>query len=159
MSPKLLCASLIGVAAAGHAQEIVKLPPGAAADVSRPDDLFELPAGQWHYAKRLWEGREACTDAQCEAGFTAGDLVVSAEHAGRFVRIIAGVRDCTATAFSEMETGQQPSKWMRKRVATQVRTVVKGLKKSCRATLPAVAPLDARRLFAAPPTSGSEGSR
>ena len=158
MGLKLLCACLIGAAAPAHAQEIIKLPPGAAADVSRPDDLFELPPGQWHFAKRLWEGREACSDEQCEAGFTTGDLVVSAEHAGKFVRIIAGVRGCPATAFSEMETGKRPSKWMRKRVATQVRTVVKGLKKSCPAALPAVAPLDAARLFPPPPASGPEGA-
>jgi hypothetical protein len=152
MGLKLICLCLIGLSAGLHAQEIIKLPPGAGGDVSRPDDLFELPAGEWHFAKQLWQGRDACTEEQCEAGFTTGDLVVSAEHAGKFVRIIAGLRNCPSAAFSEMETGKRPSKSMRKRVAKQVQTVVKGLGKTCRTALPAVTPLDVALLF--PPRPG-----
>jgi hypothetical protein len=151
MRLKLLCACLVSLSAIAHAQEIIKLPPGSNMNVSRPDDLFELSPGQWHFARQLWQGREPCTQEQCEAGFTSGDMVVSAEHSGKHVRIIAGLRNCASTAFSEMETGKKPGKSTRKRVAEQVRTVVKGLGKSCKASLPAVAPLDAMLLFPQPP--------
>ena len=151
MRLKWLCALLLGVPASEHAQEIVKLPRGSATNVSRPDDLFDLPPGEWHFAKHLWQGREPCIQEQCEAGFTSGDMVVSVEHSGEHVRIIAGLRNCTATAFSEMETGTKPGKSTRKRVATQARTVVKGLGKSCSVSLPAVPPLDAALLFPQPP--------
>src|SRR6478672_5153489 len=144
---KPLFALLLLLPTAVHPQEIIKLPAGTPTTVSRPDDLFELPQAQWQYAKQLWKGREPCSEAQCEAGYTAGDLVVNAEHAGTAVRIIAGVRNCEATAFSEMETGLRPSKSMRKRVARQVRTVVKGLGKTCKLTMPEIAPLDVTMLF------------
>lgn len=150
---KLLFAFSLALPAAAGAQEIIKLPPGADRGVSRPDDLFDLPPGEWHFAKQLWQGRESCTSEQCEAGFTTGDLVVSAEHSGAHVRIIAGLRNCEATAFSEMETGKKPSKYQRKRVAKQVRTVVKGLGKSCKTKIAAIAPLDAALLF---PVAGGQ---
>ena len=109
MRVKLLCASLLAVRP-GPGPGSHQLPRGSASDVSRPDDLFALPPGEWQYAKHLWEGREPCLQEQCEAGFTAGDMVVSVEHSGKNVRIIAGLRNCTATAFSEMETGRKPGK-------------------------------------------------
>lgn len=153
MRSKLIFTGLLCLAAAmAQAQEIIKLPKGSATDVSRPDDLFGLPPGQWHFAKHLWQGPDPCTEEQCEAGFTSGDLVVSAEHSGKNVRIIAGLRNCTATAFSEMESGKKPGKSTRKRIAKQIPNVVKGLGKSCKVTLPEVPPLDAALLFPQPPT-------
>src|SRR6476659_5395767 len=56
-----------------HAQEIVEV-PASKANVARPDDLFNLPPGQWHMAKSLAGGAEPCVSDQCEAGFTSGDL-------------------------------------------------------------------------------------
>ena len=46
---------LLGSSALGTAQEIVKVPAGKVPSVSRPDDLFKLAPGQWHFARRLWE--------------------------------------------------------------------------------------------------------
>ena len=137
------------LAAPSLAQDIVKVDAKDAPTVSRPDDLFTLPPGQWHFAKQLWSGNEPCDDKQCEAGFTSGDLVVSVERNAKFVRLIAGLRNCEAVGFSEMETGNSPGKGTRKRVAKQVGNVVKGVGKSCNATAPAVAPLDVALLFPA----------
>jgi hypothetical protein len=131
------------------AQEIVKVPAKEAPTVARPDDLFALPPGQWHFAKQLWSGNEACDDQHCEAGFTSGDLVVSVERSEKFVRLIAGLKGCEAVGFSEMETGNKPGKGTRKKVAKQVGNVVKGVAKSCNAAVPEVAALDASLLFPA----------
>ena len=158
MGLKLLFASLLSLSAMAHAQEIIKLPPGSGSNVTRPDDLFDLPPGQWLFARHLWQGREPCTSDQCEAGFTTGDLVVSAEQAGKYVRIIAGLRGCQSTAFSEMEPGLRPSKSKLKRVAKQVRTVVKGLGKTCGVTMPSIAPLDAAQLYPASLAPAPAGS-
>lgn len=135
------------------AQEIVKVPTSEAPSVARPDDLFNLPPGQWHFARRLWEGTGSCTPDECEAGFTLGDLVVSAEHAGDFVRIIAGHRGCEATGFSEVEVGKKPGKPTFGRVRAQVVRVVKGVSKTCQLAVPAVPPLDAAQLFPKRPAS------
>ena len=141
---------LLVLAGAALGQEIIKLPAGTES-VARPDDLFELPPGQWHFARQLWQGREPCAHDQCEAGYTTGDLVVSVEHSGEYVRIISGLRGCESTAFSEMNSGKKPSSYTRKRIARQVNTVVKGLGKTCKVKLAKVAPLDAAQLFPAPP--------
>ena len=113
----------------------------------RPDDLFALPPGQWHFAKQLWSGNEPCDATHCEAGFTSGDLVVSVERSEKHVRLIAGLRNCEAVGFSEMEPGNKPGKYNRKKVARQVANVVKGVAKSCNATAPVVADLDVAQLF------------
>jgi hypothetical protein len=135
------------LAAPAVAQEVVKIPATEAPTVSRPDDLFALPPGQWHYAKQLWSGNEPCDDQHCEAGFTSGDLVISVERSEKYARLIAGFRNCEAVAFSEMEPGNKPGKYNRKKVAKQVSNVVKGLAKSCNTTAPAVADLDVALLF------------
>ena len=66
--------ALIFASTAAQAQEIVEV-PASKANVARPDDLFNLPPGQWHMAKSLAAGSEPCAADQCEAGFTSGDLV------------------------------------------------------------------------------------
>lgn len=132
------------------AQEIVKVPASEASTVARPDDLFNLPPGQWHFARRLWDGSEPCTPTECEAGFTTGDLVVSAEHSGKFVRIIAGHRNCASTGFSEVEVGTKPGKPTFQRIRKQVERVVKGVSKTCQLSIPAVPALDAAQLFPRP---------
>ena len=135
------------LAAPSLAQEIVKVDAKDAPTVSRPDDLFKLPPGQWYYAKQLWSGNEPCDDKHCEAGFTSGDLVISVERSEKYARLIAGFRNCEAVAFSEMEPGNKPGKYNRKKISKQVKNVVKGLAKSCNATAPEVADLDAALLF------------
>lgn len=132
-----------------RAQEIVKVPARDAPTVSRPDDLFGLPPGQWHFAKQLWEGQEACTAERCEAGFTSGDLVVSVEHSGAFARIIAGYRTCESIGFSEVEVGKKPGKRSFRLVTKQIERVMKGLSKTCKVAAPAVPELDTSRLFPA----------
>jgi hypothetical protein len=138
-------AALIAQPAA--AQEIVKVPQGQARTVSRPDDLFNLAPGQWHFAKALWEGPGLCTPTQCEAGFTSAGLVISVEHAGEFVRIIAGLRGCESVGFSEVEVGTKPGKPTFGRVRKQVERVVKGVSKTCKLAAPEVPELDAAQLF------------
>ena len=144
----LVGAAILLASTGALAQEIVKVPAKDAPTVARPDDLFGLPPGQWQFAKQLWEGQEACTAERCEAGFTSGDLVVSAEHSGEFVRIIAGYRTCPSVGFSEVEVGKKPGKRSFKSVTKQIERVVKGLSKTCGvAAVPALPQLDTSRLF------------
>ena len=138
--------ALVVVPAAVQAQEIVEV-PASKANVARPDDLFNLPSGQWQLAKSLSGGSEPCISDQCEAGFTSGDLVVSVEHAKEFVRIIAGFKGCERTAYSEVEVGSKPGKPTFGRVSKQVDRVLKGLGKQCSMTVPAVPKLEAAQLF------------
>ena len=139
--------SLAGLPAS--AQEIVKIPAKDAPTVARPDDLFALPPGQWHFAKQLWSGQEPCDDQSCEAGYTSGDLVISVERSGKFVRLIAGLRGCESTSFSEIETGDKPGKYTRGRVADQVKAVVRGVAKTCGITAPKAPKLDVAQMFPA----------
>lgn len=134
------------LASTADAQEIVEV-PASKSNVTRPDDLFSLTPGQWHMAKSLTQRAEPCAPDQCEAGLTNGDLVVSVEHAKDFVRIIAGFRGCEQTAYSEVEVGSKPGKPTFSRVAKQVERVVKGLGKTCKATVPEVPKLDVASMF------------
>src|SRR3954468_14996520 len=137
---------LILASTAVRSQEIVEV-PAEKTNVARPDDLFNLPPGQWHMAELLAAGSAPCTYERCEAGFTSGDLVASVEHAKDFVRIIAGFRGCERTAYSEVEVGSKPGKPTFGRVSKQVERVVKGLAKTCRITAPTVPKLEVAGLF------------
>ncbi|HSQ95514.1 MAG TPA: hypothetical protein VLM18_05370 [Croceibacterium sp.] len=144
--------ALLLASVAVPAQHIEKV-PASKANVSRPDDLFALPPGQWHLAKSLALGAEPCVFDQCEAGFTSGILVISVEHSKDFVRIIAGFSGCVQTAFSEVEVGTTPGKSAFGRVAKQVKRVIKGLAKTCEMTAPKVPELDVASLFPAAPVA------
>ena len=137
------------LAAPSLAQEVVQIPAKEAPTVARPDDLFNLPPGQWHYAKQLWSGTEPCDNQHCEAGYTSGDLVVSVERSERNIRLIAGLRNCEAVGFSEMEPGNNLKKGESKRVAKQVKNVVKGIAKTCNTVAPEIPDLDVALLFPA----------
>jgi hypothetical protein len=137
------------MAAPSLAQEVVKIPAKEAPTVSRPDDLFNLPPGQWHYAKQLWNGTEPCDNQHCEAGYTDGILAVSVERSEKYVRLMAGFRNCEAVGFSEMEPGNKPGKYNRKKVRKQVNNVVKGVAKTCNATAPSVPDFDPTLLYPA----------
>jgi hypothetical protein len=137
------------LAAPLQAQEIVKVEAKDAPTVARPDDLYNLPPGQWHFAKQLWAGNDPCDDKHCEAGYTSGDLVVSVERAEKNIRLIAGLRNCEAVGFSEMTPGNKLGKSEGKRVAKQVSNVVKGVAKTCKAAAPDVPALDVTQLFPA----------
>lgn len=154
MRAELLIGAAILLAPVGSgAQEIVKVPESNAPSVSRPDDLFKLPPGQWYFAQKLWEGSAPCTPDACEAGFTSGDLVVSAEHAGEFVRVIAGLRGCQSTGFSEIEVGKTPGKPTFGRVRELVEKVVKGVSKTCNVATPKLPRLEAAQLFPPRPSA------
>jgi hypothetical protein len=131
------------------AQHIEEIAASKAPTVYRPDDLFQLRSGQWHYAKHLWQGSEPCIEEQCEAGFTSGDLVVSVEHSKGSVRVMAGFRNCAPVAFSEIETSKTPGRYSRSKVEKQVGQVVKGAAKACKVTAPAVANLSVASMFPA----------
>ena len=137
------------LAAPSFAQEVVQIPASEAPTVARPDDIFNLPPGQWHYAKQLWSGSEPCDNQHCEAGYTDGILAISVERSEKFVRLIAGFRNCEAVGFSEMEPGNKPGKYSRKKVRKQVNNVVKGVAKTCNATAPSVPDLDPVLLYPA----------
>lgn len=149
MHARLTSCLLLCVPVASTAQEIVKVPASKAPTVARPDDLFKLPPGQWHFAKRLWEGSGPCDASACEAGFNGGDLVVSVEKAGEYVRIIAGFRGCEAVGYSEVEVGTKPGSPTFGRVRDQVKRVVKGVAKTCKLTAPDVPKIEAAQLFPA----------
>lgn len=135
------------LAAPATAQHIEKIAASKAPTVYRPDDLFQLPPGQWHYAEHLWQGSAPCVLDQCEAGFTSGDLVVSVEHSKGYVRVIAGFRNCGPVAFSEIETSKSPDRYLRSHVESQLKRVVKGAAKSCSVTAPPVANLSVSSMF------------
>ena len=141
----LFSASLIS--APLFAQHIEEIAASKAPTVYRPDDLFQLPPGQWHYAQHLWQGPEPCVLDQCEAGFTSGDLVLSVEHSKGWVRVMAGFRNCAPVAFSEIETSKSPDRYLRSHVEAQVKRVVKGAAKTCKVTAPPVANLSVASMF------------
>jgi hypothetical protein len=140
LAAAMTCAPLL-------AQHIEKIDASKAPTVYRPDDLFRLPPGQWHYAEHLWKGPSPCLLDQCEAGFTSGDLVVSVEHSKGYVRAIAGFRNCAPVAFSEVETTKSPDRYLRSHVEAQVKRVVKGAAKSCNVKAPEVANLSVSSMF------------
>ena len=146
MFMRLIPLALLFASTAVQAQEVVEV-PASKANVARPDDLFALPPGQWMMAKSIAQGSEPCVSDQCEAGFTSGDLVVSVEHAKDFVRIIAGFKGCEKTAYSEVEVGSKPGKPTFGRVSKQIERVVKGLSKTCNATVPEVPKLNVASMF------------
>jgi len=147
MRAHLICTfAALTLAGPAAAQDIVKVPAGKAG-VSLPEDIFALPAGQWFVAKQVSQGTEPCTPEACEAGFNSGDFVVSVEHAGQHVQVIAGFRGCQGVAFQEMETGMKPGSGTRGEVSYLLKKVVKAAEKSCKLKAPAVPKLDVAALF------------
>ena len=146
MRTHLIAGALIFAAGAAWAQEIVEV-PASKAGVVLPEDIFGLPPGQWYVAKQVTQGSEPCTPEACEAGFHSGDLVVSVEHAGKFVQVIAGFRGCQSVAFNEVETGTSPGGSRRGEVSTLIKKAVKAAEKSCKLKAPDVPKLDIAALF------------
>jgi len=150
----LLLAFALAVPGAAFAQRIVEV-PSSEVDVAKPEDLYARAPDRWHLARALWRGDEPCTPTQCEAGYTSGDLAVSAERNGPSVIVTATWRGCSATAYSQLDIGDNVSKGERKKIAKQVQRVVKGLGKTCKAEMPEVAPLTGDWLFPALATASS----
>jgi hypothetical protein len=151
----ILAAAALAVPGPALAQRIVEV-PSSEVDVAKPEDLYARAPDRWHLARQLWQGDEACTDTQCEAGYTSGNLAVSAERDGPNITITAAWRGCASTAFSELDIGERASKGERKKIAKQVQRVVKGLGKTCDAEMPEVAPLTGDWLFPAEAGTGAE---
>jgi len=76
--PFLIVATFAAAAASAGAQRVVEV-PASDIDVAKPEDLYSLPPGRWHLGRQLWQGSDPCTATQCEAGFTAGALVISGD--------------------------------------------------------------------------------
>jgi hypothetical protein len=138
--------AVVTMGTAANGQEIVEV-PASKAGVSLPEDIFGLPPGQWYVARQVTQGNDPCTPEACEAGFNSGDLVVSVEHAGEYVRVIAGFRGCTGVAFQEVETGMRPGNAKRSQVWGLIKDVVKGAEKTCKLKAPKVTKLDVSSLF------------
>jgi hypothetical protein len=136
------------------AQRIVEV-PASEANVARPEDLYARAPDRWHLARELWQGDDPCTAIQCEAGYTSGNLAISAERNGPSVTITAAWRGCASTAYSQLDIGDDASKGERKKIAKQVQRVVRGLGKTCKAEMPVVAPLTGDWLFPAPVVAAS----
>lgn len=148
MRSTLLIFALMALSGTALAQRIVEVPSGAV-NVAKPEDLYSRAPERWHLARQLWQGDEPCTPTQCEAGYTSGNLAVSAERNGPSVTITAAWRGCSTTAFSELDIGVKASSGERRKIAKQVTRVVKGLGKTCNAEMPTVAPLVGDWLFPA----------
>jgi len=154
MRLSLLFAVALVVPCTAFAQRIVEV-PASEANAVKPEDLYSRVPDRWHLARELWQGDDPCTETQCEAGYTTGDLVVSAERNGPSVTITASWRGCSSTAYSQLDIGDTASKGERKKIAKQVQRVVKGLGKTCKAEMPVVAPLTGDWLFPAPAAASS----
>jgi len=150
----LVVASFVATAWPASAQRIVEVPTSEA-NVAKPEDLYRRAPDRWHLGRELWRGDDPCNETQCEAGYTSGDLAVSAERNGPSVNITAAWRGCASTAYSQIDIGETASKGERKKIAKQVQRVVKGLGKTCEAEMPVVAPLTGDWLFPEPPHASS----
>jgi hypothetical protein len=153
----VIAVSLATAGSALQAQRIVEV-PASQANVTRPEDLYQLEPGRWHLARQLWTGDEACTATECEAGFTQGDLVVSAYHTMDKVFIIAAWRSCASPAFSELDIGDKVSSGERRKVGKQVERVLRGLEKTCKITAPTVPALAGDWLFPAATPVAAQGA-
>jgi hypothetical protein len=147
--PILISALLLTPPAGAQPVEEVRTPN--ADTPTLPADLFNLPPNAWAFARKLWEGNEPCTIDECEAGYTAGDLVVSVERNKQYVRIIAGFRNCGSVAWSEYKIGKKASSGDTKTVRRRIETAVDTSAKYCKANAPTVAALDASRLYPSEP--------
>jgi hypothetical protein len=149
----VLIMALVLLPGTADAQRIVEVRANEV-DVAKPEDLYSRAPDRWHLARQLWQGDEPCTATQCEAGYTSGDLAVSAERDGPSITITAAWRGCSATAYSAFDIGDEASKGERKKLARQVQRVIKGLGKTCKADMPLVEPLTGDWLF---PTAADGG--
>ena len=66
--------------------------------------------------------------------------ILARPRPGPTVTITAAWRGCGSTAYSQLEIGDRASSGERKKIAKQVKRVVRGLGKTCKAEMPEVAP-------------------
>jgi hypothetical protein len=133
------------------AHRVEKVRAGSKDAQKLPEDLFDLPPGAWAFAEHLWQGDAPCTAQACEAGFTSGDLVVSVERAKEHVYVLAGFRGCASVAWNDYPIGGKASSGDSKAIAKRIKKAVATSAKYCKVAAPAVAALDAGRLYPEPP--------
>jgi hypothetical protein len=63
-----------------------------------PDYLFRLPEHQWAVGSTLSGDRDSCAPEACEAGYHAGDLVLSVRRSSSELQAVAQVRGCGPVA-------------------------------------------------------------
>ena len=145
--PVRVLALALLLAPAPLAAQVEKVPASSPDAEKLPEDLFTLPPGVWAFARHLWEGDEPCAADGCEAGYTAGDLVVSVEREKKNVRILAGFRNCGSRAWNYYEIGDKASGRDTKAIGKSVRKTVKTSAKYCKVAAPTVPELDSRLLY------------
>jgi len=146
----MLAPTLLLAAPASGGPQVEKVSPASPEAQKLPEDLFRLPPGAWAFAEHLWEGDAPCTADACEAGYTAGDLVVSVERAKTAIRVVAGFRGCASVAWNGFEIGKTASNSDTKSIAKRVKKAIETSAKYCKVTAPTVPEFDARKLFPAP---------
>ncbi|HEY5723282.1 MAG TPA: hypothetical protein VIT45_13260 [Allosphingosinicella sp.] len=144
---RVLALTLLLAAPPLAAHQVEKVSASSPDAEKLPEDLFALPPGVWAFGRHLWQGDEPCAADGCEAGYTAGDLVVSVEREKKNVRILAGFRNCGSRAWNYHEIGDKASGRDTKAIAKSIRKAVKTSAKYCKVAAPTVAELDSRLLY------------
>lgn len=134
----------------GAAAQVEEVRRGSTETPAFPEDLYRLPPGTWAFARQLWKGDDPCTADVCEAGYTAGDLVVSVERYQTSLRIVAGFRGCVSVAWNDYEIGDKVSSRDSKTIGKRIKKTVGTSAKYCKVGAPSIAALDASRLYPAP---------
>ena len=148
MRTQFLTAAIALMAMPVCAQDIVEV-PASKSGVALPEDIFNLPQGQWYVSRAISQGNDPCTPDGCEAGFNGGNLAISVERAKDYVQVIAGFRGCQSVAFQEVQTGLAPGSSTRGELSHLLKKVVKAAEKSCKLKAPSVPKLDVKTLFPA----------
>lgn len=147
----MVAMALALVSASCGAAQVEEVRRGSAETPAFPEDLFRLPPGTWAFARQLWKGDDPCTAEVCEAGYTVDDLVVSVERYQSSLRVVAGFRGCVSVAWNDYEVGDKLSSRDSKTIGKRIQKTVGTSAKYCKVDAPSVAPLDASRLYPAPP--------
>ena len=147
LSLPALGAIVLFVSQASAAQQVEEVRTRSAETPTLPEDLFSLPPGTWVFARQLWAGDDPCTADECEAGYTSGDLVVSVERNKRYLRIIAGFRNCDSVAWNEYEVGNKASGSDTKTIAKRLKKTIGTSAEYCKVAAPTTATLDAHWLY------------
>ena len=142
----VIAAAALCAAGQVQAQDIVEV-PASEAGVGLPEDVLNLPPGQWYVSKLISQPTQPCTPEGCEAGFHSGDFAVSVEHAKDYTRVIAGFRGCQNVAFQELKTGMGPGASSRGELRYLMKKVVKAAEQSCKLKAPDVPKLDIAALY------------
>ncbi|MEO8927315.1 MAG: hypothetical protein ABI306_09140 [Caulobacteraceae bacterium] len=73
---------------------------------ARPDYIASLPQNEWVFAQALGNGRVACIQHDCVAGFYRPPLLLSVQVGANYVQIVAGLQGCEAVWWNVMPDDQ-----------------------------------------------------